>query len=289
MLKNRRDKRGRSYWVDTATGRRARAPEPSSRPRAYRRDVRGRGYWTYLDTGRRAPKPAWDAAPRYDSIGRPLDSTGRRIPRAALEAESVYLAPPKKKKPKRKPKRPKRVRGEILRPRTLRKPRVDRLSAAQAVPGFKGDYKGIYSTRPTYSPPRDLRLIFRKWLAGAVHKSPVASSAGEVAIRQYGVLFNIRADMDNRDFAELVDLLKGEKVRLSFRAMGGGEWEIWMHLNLPKRADVEVIPQQGFRKVGLRFEESNRAAMKIYNFLDGFDGELQWNLYIETDEELYEG
>lgn len=288
MLESRRDKRGRTYWVDTTTGRRARAPEPATRPRAYRVDTRGRGYWTYLDTGRRAPKPTWDAAPRYDSIGRPLDTTGRRVPRAAF-AVDVYLPPappPPKPKPKRKPKR---VRGERVRPKTLRKPRIDRIGAAQAVPGFKGDYKGVYTTRPTYSPPRDLQTIFRKWLAGAVHKSPVASTAGEVAMRQHGVMFKVRADLDTRDFAELTDLLKGEKVRVTYRAMGGGEWEVWMHLNLPKRADVEMIEQQGFRRVGANFETANRAAMKIYNFLDGFDGELQWNEYIETDEDLYEG
>ena len=275
-LKSRRDKLGRSYWVDTATGRRAKAPEEASRPRAYAVDKRGRGYWTYLDTGRRAPKPTWETA-RYDKADRPIDSRGRRVPRAAIAEPTVYAPSPP-------------IKGKVVRAKYLRTPKFRRISYRKPVPGFKGDFKGVYTTRPTYAPPRDLQTVFRKWLGGAVRKSPVASSAGEVSIRQSGVVFRIEGDADDRDWAKLVEELRGENVRLVIRAMGRGEWEIWMHLNNPRRrTDIEVIPQQGYRKVISQFEAANRAARKIYDFLDDLDVEFTWNEYIETDEELYEG
>lgn len=277
-----RDRLGRLYWYDADTGRRRKAPPDSERPRAYRKDKRGRGYWTWLDTGRRAPKPPWDAAPRYDRAGRPLDSTGRRIPRTALLAEPV-LGPPRKppKEPKRK-KAPKPVR-----PRVPARARHQIRRADEAIPGFHHEGGKVYVTRPTATAPKDLEKIFQQWVKGAVAKSPFAS-ASEIGFRQFGVVYKVRAPLDLTALAELTSQLEGQPVRLVYRVVGHNEWEIWVHLNRPVRRTGEVA-QKGDRTVASTFKGAAAAANIIYDYLEDWDADFDWYEYIETDDDIYEG
>lgn len=279
-----RDKRGRVYWYDPATGRRAKAPRDEARPRAYRKDKRGRGYWVWLDTGRRAPKPPWDAAPRYDRAGRPLDSTGRRVPRAALQAEPV-LGPPKKP-PEEKPRRKKAP--EPVRPKLPARVRAFVRGIGQAVEGFHQG-EPLYFTKPTRSTPRGLDDIFRSWLKGAVIKSPVASSASEIGFRQHGIVFRAEAPLDRVALAELTDALRGQPVRVVYKVTGANEWEIWLHLNRPERRTGEV-KQAGYRSVTDRFRSGERAAQIVYDYLlDEWDADVDWFEYYETEDTVYEG
>lgn len=275
-----RDKRGRLYWYQAGTGKRVKAPPDAQRPRTYRKDKRGRGYWTWGDTGRRAPKPAWDEAPRYDRAGRPLDSSGRRIPRAALQAEPV-LGPPEPPAPRRKkgppvrPKVPARVRHQIR--------RID-----ESIPGFHHPKQGAYFTRPTESAPRDLERIFHSWLKGAVAKSPMAS-ASEIGFRQFGLVYRVRAPLDMTALAELTNSLAGQPVRMVYRVIGHNEWEIWMHMNRPNRRTKEVR-QMGDRAVSKTFKAATKAANIIYEFLSAeWDADFSWYEYYETEDDVYEG
>jgi hypothetical protein len=280
----KRDKRGRLYWYDTETGKRLKAPSDAERPRAYRKDKRGRGYWTWLDTGRRAPKPSWDAAPRYDRAGRPLDTTGRRVPRAALQAEPV-LGPPREPPSQKPPKRKKAA--SPVRPRIPPRARSQVRSGTETIPGFVTGKMSPYTTKPTHSGPVDLGHIFMQWLKGAVRKSPMAS-ASEIGIRQFGVAFTATAPLDMKGLSELTDSLRGQPVRLVYRATGPSEWEIWMHGNRPNRRTGEV-EQKGFRRVRDTFDDIERAANIIWDFLAEWDADFFWNLYIETEDFLYEG
>lgn len=117
------DSRGRSYWVDPSTGRRAPKPKPQ-KPKAKRipvtevagltRVFRGK-YWVWLETGKRAPKPQWFEV-RSDSRGLPRDDKGRPVPRSAIRTvaghptiKRLTKPPPRKKKPK-KPRKPRKRR-----------------------------------------------------------------------------------------------------------------------------------------------------------------------------------
>lgn len=278
-----RDRLGRLYWFDSGTGKRVKAPADAERPRAYRKDKRGRGYWTWLDTGARAPRPAWDAVPRWDRAGRPLDSTGRRVPRAALLPEPV-LGPPERAVAPPKPGRKKAPKP--VRPRVPARARHQIRRADQPVPGFHQE-RGAYFTRPTATPPKDLEKIFNRWVTGAVHKSPF-NSASEIGFRQFGVMFRVRAPLDMQALAELTSQLEGQPVRLVYRVVGHNEWEIWMHLNRPERRTAEV-KQRGDRAVASTFKKATGAANIIYDYLEGWEADFDWYEYIETDDDIYEG
>jgi len=280
-----RDKRGRIYWYHPGTGRRAKPPPDSQRPRAYRKDKAGRGYWTWLDTGRRAPKPAWDEAPRYDRAGRPLDSTGRRIPRAALLSEPV-LGPPREPKPEKSGGRKKAA--SPVRPRIPRRARAQVRSGDEPIPGFvTGHGLGPYMTKPTHTAPWDLAHIFQQWLKGAVRKSPMAS-ASEIGFRQFGVVFTATAPLDMQALADLTDRLQGQPVRLVYRVTSRNQWEVWMHGNRPDRRTGEV-DQKGYQGVSEAFKALETAAGLIYDFLDEWDADFYWNEYFETEDIVYEG
>lgn len=277
-----RDKRGRLYWYDTETGKRTQAPAASERPRAFRRDKRGRGYWTWLDTGRRAPKPGWDEAPRYDRAGRPLDSTGRRVPRAALQAEPV-LGPPS---PPTKP--PRKKAATPVRPRIPPRARAQVRMGDEPIPGFVTEHgMGPYMTKPTHTSPTDLETIYMQWLKGAVRKSPMAS-ASEIGFRQFGVVFTAKVPLDMTGLAELTDKLQGQPVRVVYRATGPSEWEVWLHGNRPNRRTGEV-EQKGFRGVREGFRTIEHAANLVWDFLADWDADFYWNEYFETEDIVYEG
>lgn len=274
-----RDRRGRLYWYDPATGRRTRPPAATDRPRAYRVDKRGRGYWTWLDTGRRAPKPAWDGAPRYDRAGRPRDSTGRLVPRASLQHPPALWEPPSR------PKAPKK--GPKVRPRAPRRVRFQLRGPGDVIPGFAAPGGKLYFTRPTEARPKDLARIFHAWLRGAVRKSPMASSS-EIGFRQHGMVFRVTAPLDQTALADLTDRLVGQPVRLVFRSMGANEWEIWAHANLPARG-TRAVEQKGYRSVAQAFSGLERASTIMWDFLDEWDADIYWHEYYETEDILYEG
>lgn len=278
-----RDSRGRLYWYDADTGRRRKPPSDVERPRAYRKDKRGRGYWVWLDTGQRSGKPPWDQAPRYDRLGRPLDSTGRRVPAAALQAESVLAPLPET--PTGAPRRKKAATP--VRPRLPARARHQIRRADQDVPGFHQPGGGAYFTRPTQTPPRDLDRIFRRWVQGAVAKSPF-SGPDEIGFRQHGVVFTVTAPLDTTALAELTNKLEGQPVRIVFRTVGRNQWEIWTHLNRPDRR-TKAIEQKGDRAVERSFKAATTATNIIYDFLEDWDADFAWYEYIETDDDLYEG
>ena len=262
-------------------------PRPTTdvdRPRAYAVDKLGRGYWTYLDTGRRAPKPMWDEAPRYDTLGRPLDIRGRRVPVASLQPVEVALVPPTARTvPPKKAAR--RVRPAV----PPRPPRASLLGPREMVTGFKDDFRKIYTTRPTQTSPKGLEKIFESWAKGAVNKSPVASDVDELSIRQHGVVFvSAYGGLDRTALAELNSLLAGQPVRMVYRATGPNEMEIWMHLNRPDQR-TGAIEQRGHGGASSSFKGGEAAANIIYEFLMDYDAEFAWYEYIETDEDLYEG
>ncbi len=283
MAEARRDRRGRIYWVEPGKGR-VKAPADVDRPRGYGVDKLGRGYWTFLDTGRRAPKPAWDEAPRYDSLERPLDTRGRRVPAASLQAVEVALvAPTVRKAPPKKAAR--RVRPAV----PPRPPRASVLGPREMVTGFKDDFRKIYTTRPTQTSPKGLEKIFESWAKGAVNKSPVVSDVDEFSIRQHGVVFvSAYGGLDNTALAELNNALAGQPVRMVYRSTGPNEMEIWMHLNRPDRR-TGAIEQRGHGGASGSFKGGEAAANIIYDFLMDYDAEFAWYEYIETDEDLYEG
>lgn len=281
----RRDKRGRLYWYDTATGRRTKAPAAAERPRAYRKDKTGRGFWLWLDTGRRAPKPGWDEAPRYDRAGRPLDSTGRRVPRSALVAAPVLgtSQPPQASKPTKRKKA-----ASPVRPRIPPRARAQVRRGDEPIPGFVTEHGlGPYMTKPTHTSPTDLEVIFGQWLKGAVRKSPMAS-ASEIGFRQFGVVFTAEAPLDMTALADLTEQLRGQPIRVVYRATGPSEWEIWVHGNQPNRRTGEV-EQRGYRGVSEGLRKLEHAANIVWDFLAEWEADFYWNEYYETEDIVYEG
>lgn len=314
----RTDKLGRPFWVDTETGRRAKKPPDYARPRVYSKDKRGRGFWYYLDTGGRAPKPTWETAPRHDTLGRPLDSRGRRVPASALQTPAP-AGPPSRQTPKAPARRqaavtPEQPRKRLTkgqrqaieraqeraierakRPRIKVRPKVEPklpraslVRADQQVPGFEAG-RPLYWTHGAESRPKDLARIFQSWVTGAVRKSPMMS-ASELEFGQFGLTFTTSAPLDTVAMQELRTMLAGLPVEVAFRP-ARREWQIFVKM-VERDRPTGTYVTGGVRSVDATLSKPTvqKAAGLIYDWLvEEWEAEAWWSMFVESLDTIYEG
>jgi hypothetical protein len=209
---------------------------------------------------------------RRDKAGRPIDARGRRVP-------AMALAPAPKKRPvKKKPavKMPTFTEAKPTKPPRLRiVPRFGEIAAGSPVV----EKEFLSSTFRNRQTPEDAGEILSKVFYAHADKGPF--EADDIPIYQVGVKFvgegpPIKSSMV--DFAE--GLPKGASIDFSETRAGT---EVYVRFNT---SGTPLLLEQAEQV--LSSERNQTYLQKLYESLLDYWGGLDWYVWAETNESLYE-